>query len=246
MLKSCLDHTAVINHNHVHRHSKQQYQHGHTSADSQIEQAALVSSITPSSSSSGFTFTLSEASDILNDCHIGDSICVNGACLTVTEFDAKQGSFKVGLANETLSRTNLGLMKVGDRLNCERAMGSKTRFGGHMVQVGAAACRKTGGAHPQGHVDSTAQIVSVTPDGNSIRYTFQLPSATTLMPYLIEKGYITIDGASLTLTHVDDASRTFGIMLISHSQSILTLTHKEVNCFIGDRANRLTSSLETP
>ncbi len=76
-------------------------------------------------------------------------------------------------------------------------------------------------------------MISKTPDGNSIRFNFQLPASTTLMPYLIEKGYITIDGASLTLTMVDDTKQTFGIMLISHSQEKLTLTGKKE----GDTVN---------
>ena len=71
------------------------------------------------------------------------------------------------------------------------------------------------------------------PDGDSIRYTFQLPATTTLLPFIIEKGYITIDGASLTITHVNDAQRSFGIMLIAHSQAKLTLTDKKE----GDTVN---------
>lgn len=99
----------------------------------QIEHTSTISAISPSTSTSGFTLTLSSSAPILTDCHIGDSICVNGACLTVTEFDSD--SFKVGLAPETLKRTNLGQVKVGDKVNCERAMAAHTRFGGHMVQV---------------------------------------------------------------------------------------------------------------
>lgn len=73
-----------------------------------IEHIAYVSSITPQDSSEGFTFTFRDAAPILDDCNVGDSICVNGACLTATEFDKEQGWFKVGLAPETLKRTNLG------------------------------------------------------------------------------------------------------------------------------------------
>ncbi|OCF45231.1 riboflavin synthase, alpha subunit [Kwoniella heveanensis CBS 569] len=176
------------------------------------------SSDDPSSSWSSHTITLDDASPILGDCHIGDSISINGACLTVTSFTTDE--FTVGLAPETLRRTNLGELKVGDRVNAERAMAGHTRFGGHMVQ---------------GHVDSTATIISRVPDGDSIRYTFQLPPSTTLLPYIIEKGYITIDGASLTLTEVNDhpEHRSFGIMLIAHSQEKLTLTKKDV----GDKVN---------
>ncbi|KAL7420868.1 Riboflavin synthase alpha chain [Cryptotrichosporon argae] len=184
-----------------------------------IEHVATVASIEPSTDSSEHLLTLANAAPVLGDCHVGDSICVNGACLTVREFTPD--SFVVGLANETLERTNLGKLVVGDGVNCERAMAAHTRFGGHMVQ---------------GHVDATASIVSIAPDGSSLRYTFALPdtpAARALMAYLVEKGYVTVDGASLTLTHVDDARRQFGIMLIEHSQARLTLTHKKP----GDTVN---------
>ncbi|GFZ43331.1 Riboflavin synthase [Saitozyma sp. JCM 24511] len=177
-----------------------------------IEHLSRISTITPVSAEEGFTFTLDQAGPILGDCSIGDSICINGACLTVTSFDAALGTFTVGLAPETLDRTNLGRAKVGDYVNCERAMAGHTRFGGHMVQ---------------GHVDTTATIDSVTPDGNSLRYIFKL-SNPSLLPYLVEKGYVAIDGASLTLTVVDDKEAKFGIMLIAHSQEKLTLTKKKV------------------
>jgi riboflavin synthase len=79
----------------------------------------------------------------------------------------------------------------------------------------------------QGHVDSTAKIISRIPDGDSIRYTFQFPAErAALMPYLIEKGYVTIDGTSLTLTVVDDKERSFAIALIAHSQEKVVLTDK--------------------
>ncbi|QRV94955.1 riboflavin synthase alpha chain [Ceratobasidium sp. AG-Ba] len=177
----------------------------------------LVAAIDPldgsASGGGGFSMTISESAPILDDCHIGDSICVNGACLTVTEFGTDW--FKVGLAPETLDRTDLGERKVGDRVNLERAMAAHVRFGGHFVQ---------------GHVDETVTIVSRIPDGNSLRLTFQLPEPTparpSLLPYLITKGYVTLDGASLTLTHVDDAKRTFGIMLIAHTREKITLANK--------------------
>jgi riboflavin synthase len=79
----------------------------------------------------------------------------------------------------------------------------------------------------QGHVDSTATIVGRVPDGDSIRYTFQFPAdRAALMPYLVEKGYVTIDGTSLTLTMVEDAERKFAIALIAHSQEKVVLTDK--------------------
>ncbi|KIJ66222.1 hypothetical protein HYDPIDRAFT_174379 [Hydnomerulius pinastri MD-312] len=165
----------------------------------------------------GCTLTISNSGPILDDCHIGDSIAVNGACLTVTEFDKEQngGYFKVWLANETLDRTDLGERQVGDQVNIERAMGAHVRFGGHFVQA---------------HVDTTATIVRRQPDGDSLRIWFQLPKPTanrpSLLPYLIPKGYVAIDGTSLTLTEVNDAERTFGVMLIQHTQQKITLPKK--------------------
>ncbi|KAK8865671.1 riboflavin synthase, alpha subunit [Kwoniella newhampshirensis] len=188
----------------------------HTSRISSISDPSSPANPSTEDEQGGFTLTLDDAAPILGDCSIGDSICINGACLTVTAFG--DDWFKVGLAPETLTRTNLGEVKVGDKVNCERAMAGHTRFGGHMVQ---------------GHVDSTATIISKKPDGDSIRYRFQLPPSTTLLPYIVEKGYITLDGASLTITEVDDRERSFGIMLIAHSQEKLTLTSKDVGSTIN-------------
>ncbi|RDB29236.1 Riboflavin synthase [Hypsizygus marmoreus] len=187
-----------------------------------IEHLGTVSSI--ALDAGGCTLTISDSAPILGDCHIGDSIAVNGACLTVTEFDKdKEGGWlKVWLANETLERTDLGERKEGDQVNLERAMGAHVRFGGHFVQA---------------HVDTTATVVERTSDGDSLRLRFQLPEATpsrpSLLPYLIPKGYVTIDGASLTLTGVDDSRRTFDVMLIQHTQDKITLGKK----VIGSKVN---------
>ncbi|KAG6335465.1 hypothetical protein ID866_3615 [Astraeus odoratus] len=165
----------------------------------------------------GCSLTISDSACILGDCHIGDSIAVNGACLTVTEFDPAQdgGCFKVWLANETLDRTDLGDRKVGDHVNLERAMAAHVRFGGHFVQ---------------GHVDGTATIVKRAADGDSLRIWLRLPEPTSdrpsLMPYLVPKGYVAIDGTSLTLTEVDDVERMFGVMLIKHTQEMISLPTK--------------------
>ncbi|KZP29007.1 Lumazine-binding protein [Athelia psychrophila] len=187
-----------------------------------IEHLGTVLSITRDSG--GCEIVIAKSAPILDDCHIGDSIAVNGACLTVTEFDKVQegGWFKVWLANETLERTDLGERKVGDELNLERAMAAHVRFGGHFVQA---------------HVDTTASVIASAPDGDSLRLTFQLPEATSsrpsLLPYLIPKGYVTIDGASLTITAVDDSQRTFGVMLIQHTQEKISLSRKP----IGSKVN---------
>ncbi|KAH8997558.1 hypothetical protein EDB92DRAFT_1840382 [Lactarius akahatsu] len=187
-----------------------------------IEHLGTVSAI--ELDSGGCTLTISDASPILGDCHIGDSIAVNGACLTVTKLNALEqgGWFQVWLANETLERTDLGERIVGDQLNLERAMAPHVRFGGHFVQ---------------GHVDDTATLISITPDGDSLRLLFHLNEATptrpSLLPYLIPKGYVTIDGTSLTLTEVDDEKRTFGIMLIQHTQEKITLSKKKIGAKVN-------------
>lgn len=89
----------------------------------------------------------------------------------------------------------------------------------------------------QGHIDDTATVISRTPDGDSLRLLFQLNEATTtrasLLPYLIPKGFVTVDGTSLTLTEVDDDKRTFGIMIVQHTQKKITLSRKE----IGSKVN---------
>jgi len=174
--------------------------------------------------SAGCTLTISNSAPILDDCHIGDSIAVNGACLTVVAFSNVEdgGWFQVWLANETLERTDLGQRQVGDEVNLERAMGAHVRFGGHFVQA---------------HVDTTATVIERVPDGDSLRLSVQLPEPTqsrpSLLPYLIPKGYVTIDGASLTLTAVDDSRRTFGVMLIQHTQEKISLSKKA----IGSKVN---------
>ncbi|UZJ52419.1 hypothetical protein CBS101457_001739 [Exobasidium rhododendri] len=192
----------------------------------------------------GYSITIGQCAEILQDCTIGDSICVNGTCLTVTEFDTtKQGGFfKIGVAPETLKKTNLGALKVGNKVNCERAMQAHTRFGGHFVQ---------------GHVDTTAMIRSVVPTGNALTLTLRLnndpknlPLPSTLSPYLIAKGYVTLDGASLTLIDVSPATGgkiaetagetreeaggvtntnetvEFSVMLIRHTQEVIGLSAK--------------------
>jgi len=98
-------------------------------------------------------------------------------------------------------------------------MATGARYGGHFVQ---------------GHVDFTVTIASITPDGTSLRYVFSVPpEAKDHLPALLPKGYVTLDGTSLTLTMVDDAQAQFGIMLIEHSQQKVVLTHKKV----GDKVN---------
>lgn len=166
-------------------------------------------------SGGGTTLTISNCSSILEDAHNGDSISVNGTCLTITEFDSE--SFKVGVAPETLRRTNLGSLVEGQRLNLERAVNASTRMGGHFVQ---------------GHVDTIATIVSSTPDGEALTLRLK-PRDKRILRYIVEKGYVTLDGASLTVTAVNDVESWWEIMLIAYTQEHVVTAAKKS----GDEVN---------
>lgn len=134
----------------------------------------------------------------------------------MTEFD--ESWFKVGVAPETLRRTNLGSLQQGSKVNLERAVSASTRMGGHFVQ---------------GHVDTTASIQSVTPDGNALTFRFK-PRDPAVLRYIVEKGYVTIDGASLTVTKVEDGPEGFWeVMLIAYTQEKVVTASKTV----GDDVN---------
>jgi len=133
-----------------------------------------------------------------------------GTCLTITEFD--KASFKVGVSPETLRRTNLGSLTKGSNVNLERAVSASTRMGGHFVQ---------------GHVDTIATILSVTPDGNALIFRVQ-PRDKSVLRYVVEKGYVTLDGASLTVTQVKDGDDGWWeVMLIAYTQEKVVTASKK-------------------
>ena len=152
--------------------------------------------------------TISECGQILDDAHLGDSISINGTCLTITHFT--KDSFKVGVAPETLRRTNLGSLKESQHVNLERAVSASTRMGGHFVQ---------------GHVDTIAKILSVKPDGEALTFRVQ-PREKEVLRYVVEKGYVTLDGASLTVTKVNDKEGWWEVMLISYTQEKVVMGGK--------------------
>ncbi|KAK4693829.1 riboflavin synthase, partial [Lecanoromycetidae sp. Uapishka_2] len=178
-----------------------------------VEVTGTVTTLSSQDSSSaggvGTSLTISNCANILTDAHLGDSISINGTCLTVTSFT--QDSFKVGVSPETLRRTNLGRLKEGSNVNLERAVSATTRMGGHFVQ---------------GHVDTIATILSVTPDGNAL--TFRLrPRERDVLRYIVEKGYVTLDGASLTITTVNDEENWWEVMLIAYTQERVVMAAKK-------------------
>ncbi|MDO5396411.1 MAG: riboflavin synthase [bacterium] len=152
------------------------------------------------------------ASRILEDMHIGDSIAVNGLCLTVISFN--DSGFTADVMNESLRRSNLGDLKRGSRVNLERAMAAGGRFGGHIVS---------------GHIDGTGIIRSYKREANAVWVT--VTAGEELMRYIIMQGSVALDGVSLTVARVyKDA---FAVSLIPHTGAETTLLNKRV----GDRIN---------
>lgn len=149
---------------------------------------------------------------VTSDATHGASIAVNGVCLTVVEH--ADGEFTVDVMAETLSRSSLGSLRAGDRVNLERAMAAGGRFGGHVVQ---------------GHVDGTALVLERVPGDRWEVVRLSLPAG--LARYVVEKGSITVDGVSLTVASVDDTS--FTVSLIPTTLDLTTLGHKG----IGDLVN---------
>ena len=143
---------------------------------------------------------------------LGESIAVNGVCLTVIEFDA--ASFAADASTETLALTTLGTLHAGARVNLERAMRPTDRLGGHLVS---------------GHVDGVGRVLAIAEDARAQRWRFAAPAA--LLRYIAKKGSICVDGVSLTVNEVDDES--FDVALIPHtvSHTAFAQTH------VGDAVN---------
>ncbi|GAA3405332.1 riboflavin synthase [Paenibacillus hodogayensis] len=148
-----------------------------------------------------------EASLVLGDVKLGDSISVNGVCLTVIAFDAS--SFTVDVMPETYRKTTLRLLQPGNAVNLERAMPSNGRFGGHIVQ---------------GHVDAPGTIASRHSEENAVVFRIDTANEES-MKYVIPHGSITVDGISLTVVSVDE--RSFTISIIPHTLAQTVLQHKQ-------------------
>lgn len=153
-----------------------------------------------------------QASEIMRDIDIGDSIAVNGVCLTVTS--VSQNGFTADVMHETLSRSSLGNLRTGSPVNLERAMPANGRFGGHIVS---------------GHIDGVGTVSGIRRDDNAVWYTIKAPSP--ILRYIIEKGSIAIDGISLTVARVYKDS--FSVSIIPHTASLTTLSGRRA----GDLVN---------
>lgn len=153
-----------------------------------------------------------QAAGIMEDVHIGDSIAVNGVCLTVTAVYAD--GFTADVMHETLNRSSLGKLRTGSAVNLERAMPANGRFGGHIVS---------------GHIDGVGTITDIRRDGNALWYTIK--TSLPVIRLIIEKGSVAIDGISLTVAMVYQDS--FSVSVIPHTASSTTLSGRRV----GDIVN---------
>jgi len=153
-----------------------------------------------------------QASEIMQDIHLGDSIAVNGVCLTASSIFPN--SFTADVMHETLNRSALGKLRAGSSVNLERAMAANGRFGGHIVS---------------GHIDGTGTVSEIRRDDNALWYTIK--TSLSVLRYIIEKGSIAIDGISLTVARVNKDS--FSVSIIPHTASLTTLSSRRV----GDSVN---------
>ena len=151
---------------------------------------------------------LIKAKKVLENTKIGDSVSTNGVCLTVTNIS--NDNFEADVMSETLRRSNLGGLKIGSKVNLERALTLEKRLGGHIVS---------------GHIDGTSKIISFFREDNAIWIT--LKADKNILKYIIFKGSVTIDGVSLTVAYVDD--EIFKVSIIPHTGSETNLLSKNIN-----------------
>ena len=174
-----------------------------------VEEMGVIKSIRKGASSAVLEI---QAQVVLEDVHIGDSIAVNGVCLTATSFTPT--TFTADVMHETLNRSSLANLRPGSRVNLERAMAANGRFGGHIVA---------------GHVDGVGTVLQTRKDDNAIWYT--IGAGPEVLRYVVEKGSITIDGISLTVAKVTDAD--FSISAIPHTVAVTVLQDRKP----GDTVN---------
>jgi riboflavin synthase len=148
-----------------------------------------------------------EASQVIKESKSGDSIAVNGTCLTIVNYDAK--TFSADIAPESLARTNLGALRRGYRVNLERAVTPMSRMGGHFVQ---------------GHVDGTATLVRIDHSADDVRV--RVDASKALLEGIVPKGFVALDGVSLTV--VDVFPDAFTVMLVPYTRTHITLPLQSV------------------
>lgn len=183
-----------------------------------VEGVGIVQAVEPAADDLRLTVEVPAAMATDGDSHIGDSVAINGCCLTIVVIEGSNWAFQAGA--ETLAKTNLGRLRVGDAVNLERALSATGRFGGHLVQ---------------GHVDGVGTIREISRHGDWIDMVFDLPAELAVQ--LVPKGSVAVDGISLTV--VDVGSRDFSVALIPHTLAETTLGQRT----IGDVVNIETDIL---
>lgn len=163
------------------------------------------------------------ASTVLDDSRIGDSISVNGTCLTIAEIEDCRISFDV--MPETFRRTNLGDLQPGAPVNLERALTLSARLGGHVMQ---------------GHVDGRGTVVSLAPDQDA--WIMEIRPPADLLPYIVAKGFIGVDGASLTVA--ERLLETFTVSLVIYTWEHTTLSRRSVGQFVNLEVDILAKYVE--
>ena len=165
-----------------------------------------------------------QASKVTEDLKLGDSISVNGTCLTAVNFSRTE--FSVDLSPETMRRTSLGQLSVGSPVNLERALLATDRMGGHIVQ---------------GHVDGTGRVMSRRVDGDSILFRIRVPKR--LNPYIVEKGFVAVDGISLTV--VKRGASSFTLAVIPYTLKNTNLASVSVGDLVNLEADILAKYVES-
>lgn len=185
-----------------------------------VEEIGVISGIKQGKNSEILTI---KAKKVLEDTKIGDSIAVNGICLTVTALYSD--SFTADVMHETINRSSLSKLKYGSKVNLERAMPVNGRFGGHIVS---------------GHVDGTGTIINIKPDDNAIWYKIQ--ANQQILRYIVQKGSITIDGISLTVAKVSETD--FSISAIPHTVEQTILKEKRQGDIVNLETDILAKYIE--
>jgi len=191
-----------------------------------VEEIGIIIAIHQDAKTQQWILTIA-ANVVLEGVKLGDSIAVNGVCLTVTEFSHKKKTFVAGLSPETLRRTNLGDLKAAPRgtkdlkaldasclVNLERSLAANGRVGGHFMQ---------------GHVDGVGTILQFRPDQDSVVITVR--ASPDLLKFIVPKGYVTVDGTSLTV--VETGADWFSFMLVQYTQSKIVVARKKA----GEKVN---------
>ncbi|KRQ87554.1 Riboflavin synthase [Caloramator mitchellensis] len=185
-----------------------------------IEEVGKVKSIIKTNNAAKITIN---ARKVLEGVKLGDSISTNGVCLTVTEFNLQ--SFTVDVMPETMRRSNLHLLSLGDAVNLERALRIGDRLGGHFVS---------------GHIDGMGTITNLESEDNAVWLTIE--TSNELLKYIVYKGSIAVDGISLTVAYADDNS--FKVSIIPHTREVTTLHRKKVGDVVNLECDMISKYIE--